>query len=281
MKPLIENGHLYIAQPPLYKAKIGRKEQYLKDDTALKSFLFDWAKEQTSLSINGKEVSQEAWQELLTIVMKYDDLIEKLGTQYRISYEHCHRLVSCMHDHRWNEQDGTDDLIATLSTCFKSYMVSIRQQTAPEGYELQTSAVMFAVLNKEWPVPLNFFSSPEIKAAIALLEELKNIHHTPWQLQIIGKERVLEGNEVLQLILAIAQISKPYLTIQRYKGLGEMNPEQLWETAMDNKTRSLLKVSIEDALEADTWFATLMGDDVTGRKNYIEEFGHFVKNLDV
>jgi len=137
------------------------------------------------------------------------------------------------------------------------------------------------VLNKEWPVPLNFFGSVELKNAITLLEDIKIIHHHAWQLQITGKERIIDGTEVLQLILGIAQLSKPYLNVQRYKGLGEMNPEQLWETAMDSKTRSLLRVSIEDALEADTWFATLMGDDVAGRKNYIEEFGHFVKNLDV
>jgi DNA gyrase subunit B len=71
------------------------------------------------------------------------------------------------------------------------------------------------------------------------------------------------------------------MNIQRYKGLGEMNPEQLWETSMDIKTRTILKVSIEDALEADRWFSTLMGDDVQGRREYIEQFGQFVKNLDV
>jgi DNA gyrase subunit B len=71
------------------------------------------------------------------------------------------------------------------------------------------------------------------------------------------------------------------MNIQRYKGLGEMNPDQLWETAMDNKTRSLLKVTVEDTLEADKWFSTLMGEDVKGRKEYIEDFGKFAKNLDV
>ncbi len=71
------------------------------------------------------------------------------------------------------------------------------------------------------------------------------------------------------------------MSIQRYKGLGEMNPDQLGETAMEPTTRSLLQVTIQDALEADGWFTTLMGDDVSGRRNYIEEYGHFVKNLDV
>jgi len=84
--------------------------------------------------------------------------------------------------------------------------------------------------------------------------------------------------EVLDFVRAQANKG---IHIQRYKGLGEMNPEQLWETSMDKNSRKLLKVSIEDALEADRWFATLMGDDVGGRRAYIEEFGQFVKNLDV
>ena len=100
-------------------------------------------------------------------------------------------------------------------------------------------------------------------------------------LKIVGKDRKIPDQGVLQLIRRISDISKPYMRIQRYKGLGEMNPEQLWETSMDEKTRTLLQVTMEDAIAADAWFNTLMGDDVSGRKKFIKEFGHFVKNLDV
>ena len=100
-------------------------------------------------------------------------------------------------------------------------------------------------------------------------------------MQVIEKNKFISGKGVLQLVQGISLISKPYMTVQRYKGLGEMNPEQLWETSMDLSTRSLSQVKIEDALAADAWFATLMGDNVSGRKEYIEKYGHFVKNLDI
>ena len=100
-------------------------------------------------------------------------------------------------------------------------------------------------------------------------------------MQILGKDRFLDGNDIMELVNGIGTISKPFMNIQRYKGLGEMNPEQLWETSMNSETRTLLKVTIEDGLEADKWFTTLMGDDVQGRKIYIEQYGQFVKNLDV
>jgi len=113
------------------------------------------------------------------------------------------------------------------------------------------------------------------------LKKLSLVQNNEWTLKVVNKDRSITDTGVLRLIRSIAEISKPYMSIQRYKGLGEMNPEQLWETAMDPKTRSLLRVSIEDALQADLWFTTLMGDDVSGRKNYIEKYGHFVKNLDI
>ena len=102
-----------------------------------------------------------------------------------------------------------------------------------------------------------------------------------WVMRITDKDKSVSGTSIMEMLMAITHISRPYMTIQRYKGLGEMNPEQLWETAMDAQSRSLIQVSIGDALEADAWFDTLMGDDVRGRREFIEENGRFVKNLDV
>jgi DNA gyrase, B subunit len=288
MREVIDRGYLYIAQPPLYKGKIGRKEQYLKDDKALKQFLFDWAKEQTVLTIGGKDLDPVTWSQFLTDLSQYDELLMQIGPRFRINYDQCYRMVNGMRAHTWKAEKGIDNLIATLKQSFPEYAIALEEPKVDikdaESLELVEAKlpthIVFTLRNSTWNIPLAFFSAPEVHELIKRAELLKPLEQ-PWSLQITGKDRKEENRGITQLISAISAISKPYMNIQRYKGLGEMNPEQLWETSMDPKTRTILKVSIEDGLEADRWFTTLMGDDVQGRKEYIEQFGQFVKNLDV
>ncbi len=287
MRPLIEQGYLYIAQPPLYKAKIGRKERYLKDDNEFQQFLFDWTREQTTLIINNKEVEPEIWHQLLQDIQRYDLDRMRISANFNISYDHCHALVTTLAKDPWEKEDGITKLLEILKKHFTDYAVSIYQpaqenakpQEEPE--ETTQTYIAFQRLSKKWRVPFAFFTSPEIKILLKQLVQLAQVENNEWKLQVTGKERHIIGATVPQLITAISKISKPYMNIQRYKGLGEMNPEQLWETSMDSKTRRLLQVTIEDALEADRWFTTLMGDDVKGRKEYIEQYGQFAKNLDI
>jgi DNA gyrase subunit B len=287
MQPLIEQGYLYIAQPPLYKAKIGKKEQYLKDDKAFKGFLFDWAQEQTTLLVDDKELEQKAWHATLNALAVYDDALNQLCAHYRISYHNGHRFLAVLLQHPWQPTDAPTSLLQHLQKKFKNYAVALEahDHKLEEEHALATvhkePSISFKLLNKEWYVDLGFFSSPETLNVLAQLRTLQNIEIGPWKLKITGKDRVLAGAGCLMLLRAIGDISKPYMHVQRYKGLGEMNPDQLWETSMDASTRTLLKVTIEDALQADSWFTTLMGDDVAGRKEFIEDYGHFVKNLDV
>lgn len=280
MKPLIEKGFLYIAQPPLYKAKIGKKEQYLKDDKALKGFLFDWAKDQTTLYVDEKEVGQPAFQQLLLTLLTYDVQITKLSKTFKISYEQCFKLATVFTYHPWKSHDGISNLLRILQENFKQYQISIEQQPTVPDAEPAPSFILFSILNRQWKVPLTFFDAPELKEITPLVKSLELVKNE-WELRTGAKDRVVYGKGIASLINGIVEISKPYLNIQRYKGLGEMNAEQLWETAMAVNSRTLLQVTIEDALQADEWFNTLMGDDVAGRKQYIEEYGHFVKNLDV
>ncbi|MFC1842671.1 DNA topoisomerase (ATP-hydrolyzing) subunit B [Candidatus Dependentiae bacterium] len=284
MKPLIEHGYLYIAQPPLYKVKIGKKEQYLKDDSSLKEFLFDWSKEQVALFLDSKELESKKWHAVLDNIKNYEEHLHNESINFNITYSDCHKLINHLAKNPWDEKDGIDTLLQNLQKDFKDYEITLQEeQSEPqEGeHELPQLFITFKKLNQEWKAPVEFFKAQETKVLVKLLDALSIIQEKPWILKVTGKERIIEDKGVLRLIRAIAVISKPYMNIQRYKGLGEMNPEQLWDTAMDAKTRSLLQVSIEDALQADMWFTTLMGDDVSGRKSYIEKYGQFVKNLDV
>jgi len=283
MKPLIERGFLYIAQPPLYKVKIGKKEQYLKNDSEFKEFLFDWAKEQTTLLIDNKELEIEKWITILNNVKSYEEHLENEGANFNIRYSDCHELIDHLAKNPWNEQDGTNALITSLQKRFENHEVSlVQEQIQEEGeHDANQSFVVFKKLNQTWKVSLDFFKAKETTLLVDLLKKLSLAQENEWILKVINKDKTIEDKGVLSLIRALSQISKNYMSIQRYKGLGEMNPEQLWDTSMDASTRTLLQVSIEDALQADLWFTTLMGDDVSGRKSYIEKYGQFVKNLDI
>lgn len=293
MRPLIENGYLYIAQPPLYKAKIGKKEQYLKDDIAFIHFLFDWAKEQTTITINSKEIDAATFAQTLIDVQEYDAKLNNISIDFKISFDQCNALIAALHKYPWEKENGSLQLVENLKKFFSDYTVELEEAEVLDpsaqidnDFE-QTdnrptyARITFKMMSKQWDIPLNFFTTQEVKKALLLLAKLSLIQDNEWTLSITGKERAITNTGATAFLEAVKSISKPFMNIQRYKGLGEMNPEQLWETAMDGKTRSLLKVTIEDSLEADRWFSTLMGEDVKGRKEYIEDFGKFAKNLDV
>lgn len=280
MRPLIDKGYLYIAQPPLYKAKIGKHEEYLKDETHFKNFLFNWAKEQIVCSVDGKELSQDAWSQLLADITRYENALDKLSFNFKITDQQAHKLLEFLRSYTVTEETSNNDLLNNLKEFFKNYTVSYTQEETTEDNPEPKTWFKFTILNKTWDVTKEFFTSEELPQVIKLFEPLKAAEEN-WDLAIRDKNRSVAGTGIIQLVKAIRAASKPYLHLQRYKGLGEMNAEQLWETAMDHSTRSLLQVSIQDALEADSWFSTLMGDDVSGRKEFIEKYGRFARNLDV
>ncbi|HJZ23337.1 MAG TPA: DNA topoisomerase (ATP-hydrolyzing) subunit B [Candidatus Babeliales bacterium] len=287
MKPLVEKGYLYIAQPPLYKVKLGKKEQYLKDDKMLKAFLFDWAREQLGAIADGKEISQQDWLIDIDAIRAFDVAIEEVSHDFNLTYDQCAKLISFLYHNPYKSGDSKEILVQNLKKYFKQFEVSIQgepvtvegSQEGPGIPDVQLF-IEFRILNRSWKISLEFFTSEEIAKLLALFDSLARFEKS-WQMRVKEKEKNLTGQGVLELINGISELSKPYMSIQRYKGLGEMNPDQLWETAMDPALRNLLQVSIQDVLEADLWFTTLMGDDVTGRKQFIEERGHFVRNLDV
>ncbi|OGB83268.1 DNA gyrase subunit B [candidate division TM6 bacterium RIFCSPHIGHO2_12_FULL_32_22] len=280
MKEIIERGYLYIAQPPLYQVKIGKSKEYLKDDSQLQNFLFNWSSENIELLVKGKQVDQSRWNELLEDTKKYLAQLEKLAKHFKVASEDCNKLIQFLRKHPWKREDGVDTLLKNLRSYFAKYIVRIDSETAEE-IDLEKNNIILKVLTKEWVTPLALLSASDSVDLAKELDKFADLEDNDSELRIKDKERNFEFKGVMEMTKGITAISRPYMHIQRYKGLGEMNPDQLWETSMDKNTRTLLKVKIEDALEADSWFATLMGDDVEGRRSFIEENGQFVKNLDI
>lgn len=284
MKPIIESGYLYIAQPPLYKVKIGKKEQYLKDDKSFKRFLFDWAQEQTILLINGNPIEKAKWHNYLEEILAYDDQISKTSTTIPLDINHTYALIRILHTTNWKKTDGIDALLAILKDHFKDFTVAYKEahsKSITDSIVEYPAYITFTSTGANWQVPATFFESGEAQTLVQLMQKISPIEDSSWTLQIIGKDKTIVGNSILRLMKALSEISKPFMHIQRYKGLGEMNPDQLRETSMDITQRSFLQVSIEDAVAADAWFNTLMGEDVSGRKQFIEDYGHFAKNIDI
>ncbi len=280
LKPIIEKGYLYIAQPPLYKAKLGKKEEYLKNEAALRNFLFDWAESNLICRLEGRALSEVEWKQFLINLTEYENALEKLCITYKLADMQAHNLLSFIHTHPTIHTATSEELIAQLSNYFKNTKINASvHQASTEGF-IPKEVLKFTVLNKTWEVSKDFFTSDDVLKTLPYLNKLIEANHQ-WTLEVIEKNRITSGTGLMQLVRGIRSTSSPYLHVQRYKGLGEMDPEQLWETSMDTTTRSLLQVSVQDALEADFWFSTLMGDDVSGRKDFIEKHGRFAKNLDV
>lgn len=280
LKPVIEHGYLYIAKPPLYKAKIGKREQYLEDESAFRKFLFDWAHDHLELSISDKVLHDKEWSQVLADIIKYEDALEHLAILFKLTDAQCHKLLKFLQTHPVTGETKTEETLKHLQSFFKNFTVKLHVEKAATEDSDAKNWFEFQILNKTWDVKESFFASNDIAHVMNLLKPLTLLENK-WNLQVKEKNRSASGSGLLKMIAAITAISKSYLRIQRYKGLGEMNPEQLWETSMDPESRKLLKVKIEDATEADLWFSTLMGDSVAGRKEFIEKNGRFARNLDV
>jgi len=279
MRPLVERGHLYIAQPPLYKAKRGKKEQYLKDHGALQEFLLDQGARNLVISDGENQVTGD---ELLTLVRMIGRYEEHLENHTRDSDEAVmdawlyidgpstgsseEALNSRIPDLRNRLQVANPDLYLEK--------VEVLHNEQSGGYALLVDSFQ-AGRPRSTRLGAGINEGSDTAAMRTLAVQLREKTELPVHL---GEEKLSTWAAVLDRVLSVAQ--KGY-DIQRYKGLGEMNPGQLWETTMDPEGRSLLQVNIGDAIEADAMFTVLMGDEVAPRRRFIEDNALNVRNLDV
>ena len=283
MPELIERGHIYIAQPPLYKVKKGKQETYLKDDLELNRYLlhlaldkveFHPAPEAPPLSPSALEALAEEYVAGRNLVRRlgrrYDEkLLEQLIYMPRLSGEILHDAQAFADWRQELEQRLNNDLAAG-----RSYRIELDE-------DQQALVVVQSTHGIETPrtMPLDFFRSAEYHKLAELGEKLVDlVEPGAWIQRGDKRQEVTSFGEALDWLM---NEGRRGLHIQRYKGLGEMNPDQLWETTMNPDTRRLLQVRIEDAVGADEVFTTLMGDEVEPRREFIESNALEVENLDI
>jgi DNA gyrase subunit B len=283
---LIERGYIYIAQPPLYKVKKGKQEQYIKDDEAMDEYMTQSALEEASLHVNENApgLSGEALERL---VNDYRAVIKTLGRLSRVYpqdiTEHMVYLPRVSVEQLADQaamQAWLQAFQARLKGAEKSgqtYSANLREDRErhlwlPEVEVLAHGLSSYITFNRD------FFASNDYKAVTALGDQLNSLLEDGAYVQ--RGERKKAVSTFKEAFEWLKTESTKRHSIQRYKGLGEMNPEQLWETTMDPTVRRMLKVTIEDAIAADQIFNTLMGDAVEPRRDFIESNALAVSNLD-
>jgi DNA gyrase subunit B len=286
MPELIARGHVYIAQPPLFKIKRGKTERYLKDDSELNSYLLEAALEDASLvhkpgqpPITGNALKQLC-QDYLVVEYTIERLSRRYDSKVLQALVHLPTIDAEILKDRTKLDRFATSLQERLSVASNGarYEVSVGVSSHSGANELIINRSEHGAVNRTH-IDSEFLGSGEYRA----------IRHLGNQLEgLLQKDAVVQRGEKMQPVTNFDQAfawlmdeARRGQTIQRYKGLGEMNPEQLWETTMDVSSRRLLKVNIEDGVAADEIFTTLMGDQVEPRREFIEKNALAVTNLDV
>ncbi len=285
MKELVERGHIYIAQPPLYKIKKGKQEQYLKDDDDLNRYLLQTALENASLCVNAEAppLAGESIENLARTFITTMATVNRLSRRYDQAFLEKLIYMPTVTQELLGDPQALDSWMSEMTGRLNL------DQGLSNRYSLERSAQdekpAFKIVKRthgiEHPssVPDEFFSGGDYRKLRGLGQQLDGLLAEDAYVQ--RGERTKPVSSFKQALDWLMEEAKRGQHIQRYKGLGEMNPEQLWETTMDPNSRRLLQVNIEDAVAADEIFTTLMGDQVEPRREFIEDNALTVENLDV
>ena len=280
MPDLIERGHIYIAQPPLYKVKHGKKENYLKDEHELKEYLLKLALAESELytSAEGQPLSREAFEEVAKEYLLAEAVIQRESRL--IDEEVLYALLKGSPNLDLSDQAHAEESAKALAALLPEQVLTVEPKFDEklERYLLAISRTQHGVVRHGY-IDADFLQGgdyAQIKRTAQVIHGL--LSDGAYVKRGDHLHPVKDFREAIEWVLAEVQRG---VSTQRYKGLGEMNPEQLWETTMDPSTRRLLKTQIEDAITAEEIFATLMGDQVEPRRNFIESNALGARNIDV
>lgn len=280
MPEIIENGYLYIAQPPLFKITEGKNEIYIKNEEEFNRYLMKRAVARSEIWTKDgrKKIPEKKLTQLLEKAYLYWDWIQRLKKK-GISPSILYLLMTQQIKMKATFEDKGK--ISELQKKFRGDGFEVSDLYWDEehnlyGFEVQeTDGARGNRTRIDW----NLIASVEYRNLFQAFQEIQSIAPPPYILLEKGKEVICE--KVEDLLQSLSQLGREGISVQRYKGLGEMNPDQLWETTMNPEKRTLLKVRVEDAIEADEIFSILMGDEVDQRRQFIEENALFVSRLDI
>jgi DNA gyrase subunit B len=278
MPELIENGHLFVAQPPLYRVVDGKKEVFIRDEESFNGLVLKRISEKETILIgDGKKISGKKLARILNNFIKYYDSIKRLSKR-----GYSEKFIAFLGSYGISDKKSFKDktfmkkLFAKLQESgFHARDIHVEEE---HGYyefmltEMSNGGQSFLV---NWEL----FSSPELQQVMSISHELVELNGATFKVAGDGQEKEMDNWE--ELLHALMEKGKKGLNIQRYKGLGEMNPSQLWSTTMDPEKRTLLEVRVEDVVEADEIFSTLMGDKVEPRRDFIQNNALEVTELDI
>jgi DNA gyrase subunit B len=279
MPEVIERGHLYIAQPPLFKMIEGKNETYIKDEEAFNRNLMNRAinKADVIVQSTNKKMTDKRLTLLLEKIYTYHHLIQRIQKKgYSRSLIKFLLENGVRNKSTFEEKVKIADLQKRLrKSGFEIFDLVWDEEHNLFGFEVQESNGKDVRCQVHW----DLIASVEYRHLFQIRQEIQEMAPPPYTLTEKGENVSIDHEE--GLLQALNQLGREGLSIQRYKGLGEMNPEQLWETTMNPETRTLLKVKVEDAIEADEIFSILMGDEVEQRRQFIEENALYVQRLDI
>lgn len=283
---IVERGHLYIAQPPLYKYKKGKNERYLKDGGELESYLVSSSLADCEVLFDGNHIEIEMVKSIVNKYRNYHETLESYDRHYdsnflKVIVEDGSLNTDIMKDksklQAYAEMISTK-ILADENIGLKKYKLTVDEDVKNLGYQLRVT-VNSALKTKNFRISMNFADSAELADLINQYDGIKRYIKSEITMKTNGQIHKHSG--LSDFTQFVSNEGRQGAYIQRYKGLGEMNPEQLWETTMNPANRTLLQVKIEDTIDADQVFSVLMGDQVDPRREFVETNALNVRNLDI